>query len=63
MTQTEKVPAYFATCNGHVVAHGFYADHLDRRVAQMFVNRNNAAAARRGDDSKPYAVLIVEIDR
>jgi hypothetical protein len=54
--------AYFATSNGRVVNHEFGRSNLDRRVQQAYVNRNNAAAARRGDDSKPYALLTVEFE-
>jgi hypothetical protein len=56
------ITAYFATCNGRVVSHGFGGENLNRRVQQAYVNRNNAAVARRGDDSKPYAVLTVEFE-
>ena len=56
------IKAYFATRNGRVIDSGFGSDNLDRRVKQAYVSRNNAAAARRGDDSKPYAVLTVEFE-
>jgi hypothetical protein len=36
-------------------------DFATKREAQMYVNRNNAAAARRGDDSKPYALFEGEV--
>lgn len=56
-TQTTKV--YFTARNGKVQTYG---DSADRREAQAYVNRNNAAAARRGDESKPYAVLAYTVE-
>lgn len=56
------ITAHFPTHNGKVMSWGFGSDSLDRKVAAMYVNRNNAAARRRGDDSKPYAVLTVEFE-
>ncbi len=48
------VTVYFASCRGKVATIG---DAAAAREAQLYVNRNNAARARRGDDSKPYRVL------
>lgn len=49
---------YFTARNGKVMTWGSDAD---RREAQAYVNRNNAAAARRGDESKPYHLLAYTI--
>jgi hypothetical protein len=49
---------YFASRNGHVTTYG---TDVPRKEAQAYVNRNNAAAARRGDHSKPYAVLAYQV--
>jgi len=52
--ETETQTIYFTARSGKVVSHD---TDEDRKVAQAYVNRNNAAAARRGDDTKPYRVL------
>jgi hypothetical protein len=49
---------YFTARNGKVMS---WDDSADRREAQMYVNRNNAAAARRGDASKPYHLLTYTV--
>jgi hypothetical protein len=54
---TERI-VYFATRKDHVVSWG----EMDRREAQVYVNRNNAAAARRGDPTKPYSVVSFKIE-
>lgn len=55
-TKTETV--YFAARKGKVMTRD---SDEDRAQAQMYVNRNNAAAARRGDFSKPYTLLSYKI--
>lgn len=54
----ETITIYVPTKNGHVMTHGYSSDLLDRRPQQAYVNRNNAAAHRRGDSSKPYALRV-----
>lgn len=58
-TAAETRKAYFTAINGKVSRH--IDTDTDRKEAQAWANRNNAAAARRGDDSKPYAVLAYTI--
>lgn len=59
MTQTAATrKVYFTAHNGRVMDRG---SECDRREGQMYVNRNNAYAARRGDDSKPYKLLAYTI--
>ena len=57
-TATATRTIYFAARNGKVMTWGTDAD---RKEVQAYVNRNNAAAARRGDNTKPYAVLAYTI--
>lgn len=57
MTQTTRT-VYFASRNGQVMTYG---EDVDRREGQAYVNRNNAAAARRGDTSNPYRLLAYVI--
>lgn len=49
---------YFTSRNGKVISTG---SDTDRREGQAYVNRNNAAAARRGDDTKPYKLLAYTV--
>ena len=57
-TATATRTVYFTACRGKVMSWGADAD---RKEAQAYVNRNNAAAARRGDESKPYTLLAYAI--
>lgn len=57
-TETNAKTVYFTARNGKVMSYG---SDSDRREAQMYVTRNNAYAARRGDESKPYSVLAYNI--
>lgn len=49
---------YFTACRGKVMT---WDCDATSREASAYVNRNNAAAARRGDPSNPYAVLAYAI--
>jgi hypothetical protein len=49
---------YFAARNGKVMS---WDGDVDRRAAVAYVNRNNASAYRRGDDTNPYHVLAYRI--
>lgn len=54
MTQT----VYFTSKSGKVMSYG---EDVSLGEARAYVMRNNMAARRRGDDSKPYAVLSYTI--
>jgi hypothetical protein len=56
-TQT-TTKVHFIACNGSVSKHSQFGG-TDRREAQMFVNRNNAAAA--GKSGNVYTVLTYVI--
>lgn len=49
---------YFTSKSGKVMSYG---DAVTLDEARAYVMRNNMAARRRGDSSKPYAVLAYTI--
>jgi hypothetical protein len=49
---------HLVAINGKVISRD---TDTDRREAQAYVNRNNAAAYRRGDESKPYHLVSYTI--
>lgn len=54
----ERRTVYFTAYRGKVRT---WDDAVTKSEASTYVNRNNAAAARRGETSEPYAVLAYEI--
>lgn len=49
---------YFTARNGKVIT---WDDSVTLDKARAYVMRNNTAARRRGDESKPYAVLCYSV--